>query len=55
MEKKQMIKWEVLEELSKSREIFDFSIDNTGLDFNSLYEHLDEFSFLNSKTIRDIS
>ncbi|CDW80585.1 UNKNOWN [Stylonychia lemnae] len=48
------INWDHLEEYKSHKDVFDFCVQNVGLDFNTLYEHLDEYSFLNSKTIENI-
>jgi hypothetical protein len=37
------IDWDNLEEYRKHKDLFDFCVQNIGFDFNTLYEHLDEY------------
>ena len=55
LDNNKIINWLFIEDLSKSKDTFEFSIQNIGLNFNDLYEHLDEFSYITSATISDMN
>lgn len=55
MNESEKIKFDILEELSKSKDTFEYSIANIGFDFNDLFERLDEDSFITNATISDMN